>query len=787
MKLTYTSEGYPYYISDENDIPANVDWTNQTPAVLQNPDASPADIAAFRTARSVKRSNPLPVEDDRSSWLGPANPERPSYLMAPDLQEAQGGSHLPAGLMQEDSGRFYYADNPDVTVPVVPRPGLLPIANTPEGFKFAVPKLLDIVGNVMGNVAAPKVAAKAGEMVLGSGMVKTAPEALKQAEPFYSQLERAVETAKPVSATADQWLGYLKNQPGIKSEELNYVLKDLPEGQITRDKLNEIVKQNKVQLEEKVLGGKNSDLYKRRDSLQTQLRNEKNLDKRTDLVIEIEKINRELDNGLGSNSVTKYHAWQLPGGENYQEMLLKLPTIKTNEKAKTIALEIAKREGYNSLEEVPVRIRHEFLSDAESKVEQTYKSPHFDDNGTNLLAHVRMNDRYLPTDISKRFDELHTKRPLTDAEHSEYMGLLNDKKRVGNKSLHLEELQSDWHQGGRKQGYKGEKEALEPEFNKVEEKLMATDDEKLLGQPKIEDVLKEAVERKIINQQEAQIYKRYTDIENGKPVPDAPFKRNWDELILKRMVHKAASEGYDAVSWTPGEAQALRYPDELKKKVKKIEWIKSETVDGEKQIVIHPSNSTSDYKMSMRIDKNGNVVQGPRQAMGKKLDEVIGKSMSNDILNKNEGNIDAKDFVIGAEGMKGFYDKMLVDKANALGKKYGSKVEQKEISYGGNEHANKYGIQLGEDKRYYIITPDGRNGDSYATKSEAVHRMTTLMQNKKTQPIQYFPITPELRAKAKEGFPLFSSSPVIIPVDHDPFKSDKKNIKLIPVEGNPFE
>src|SRR5690606_5896161 len=50
-----------------------------------------------------------------------------------------------------------------------------------------------------------------------------------------------------------------------------------------------------------------------------------------------------------------------------------------------------------------------------------YKSGHWDEK--NVLAHVRLNDR-------------------TDAD--------------GNKVLFVEEIQSDWHQEGRKKGYKGE-------------------------------------------------------------------------------------------------------------------------------------------------------------------------------------------------------------------------------------------------------------------------------------------------------------------------------------------
>ena len=54
-----------------------------------------------------------------------------------------------------------------------------------------------------------------------------------------------------------------------------------------------------------------------------------------------------------------------------------------------------------------------------SNAENLFKSSHWDE--PNVLAHARVNDREIPG--------------------------------VG-KSLHIEEIQSDWHQAGRKQGYK---------------------------------------------------------------------------------------------------------------------------------------------------------------------------------------------------------------------------------------------------------------------------------------------------------------------------------------------
>ena len=43
---------------------------------------------------------------------------------------------------------------------------------------------------------------------------------------------------------------------------------------------------------------------------------------------------------------------------------------------------------------------------------------------------------------------------------------------------------------------------------------------------------------------------------NRGAVPDAPFKKTWPELMLKRMIQYAAMHGYDGISWTPGEEQA---------------------------------------------------------------------------------------------------------------------------------------------------------------------------------------------------------------------------------------
>ena len=56
---------------------------------------------------------------------------------------------------------------------------------------------------------------------------------------------------------------------------------------------------------------------------------------------------------------------------------------------------------------------------------------------------------------------------------------------------------------------------------------------------------------------------------NAGKVPDAPFKKTWPELLLKRMVRYASEHGYDGISWTPGEEQAARY--DLSKQVDSVQ------------------------------------------------------------------------------------------------------------------------------------------------------------------------------------------------------------------------
>ena len=61
--------------------------------------------------------------------------------------------------------------------------------------------------------------------------------ALQANRPFYSAVENAVSAAKQPKADIQQWLSFLKNQPGVKQEELAHLGLDKLSGSITKDDL----------------------------------------------------------------------------------------------------------------------------------------------------------------------------------------------------------------------------------------------------------------------------------------------------------------------------------------------------------------------------------------------------------------------------------------------------------------------------------------------------------------------------------------------------------------------
>jgi hypothetical protein len=339
------------------------------------------------------------------------------------------------------------------------------------------------------------------------------------AKPFYSGVEQALSTMKQPQAPAAQWLGSLRNAPGVKPAELEQLGLEgwlgQQQGPVSKQTLADYIAANKVQLGEVT-----------------------------------KETARVPPPGASAEAVAEYHkqrqaapakfgTYQLPGGENYRETLLTLPS-KTPAKEVT-AKKLADTYGEN-WSELGAYEQQRYIDEARALNErgltgEGFRGSHWDE--PNVLAHLRTNER----DIG------------------------------GKKTLFMEEAQSDWHQTGRKQGYQGDVPLLSAEQRQAlarERNVLSFEIDQLHGQMGNrlpgETAADAIARRNAIIAQIAPIQARMDEIGASfgpakNAVPNAPFKTTWHELALKRAIRDAAEGGFEQLAWTPGSVQNKRYPD----------------------------------------------------------------------------------------------------------------------------------------------------------------------------------------------------------------------------------
>lgn len=480
-----------------------------------------------------------------------------------------------------------------------------------------------------------------------------------KAPTFFSKAERVAEEKLPNTVKADQVMSTLQNA-GVKADELKWLgLDDYLKGKdkVSKADLLDHIRQNNVQVKEVMKGSERTHLtdetingigdylvHKKGLSggrtawMNTAMRAAQGDRVAFDQIAEHglpENLMSELQRARDSADTTKFSNYQLPGGENYRELLLTLPEreqqpyVLRSARTNTSQRFANRDDAFNALQSLPreERLKH---SIEPLRPGPEFKSSHFDE--PNVLAHIRFNDR-------------------VDA--------------AGKKTLFMEELQSDWHQKGRKQGYaqntKGwtAQSLSTPDAGFTHWEIKDANGNyvtKIVG-GSMEDAIRKAAE---------------------KGVPDAPFKSTWHELAMKRMLRYAAENGYDQLAWTTGEQQAARY--DLSKHVEAVRA--NLNSDGTYQIGVKP------------IGKN--MQKYDTDVPAEKLPDVLGKDLADKIISqvKTPGVESGKvfsglDLKVGGSGMKGFYNKILPDFANKYGKKWGAKVGETTLDLSPSGSANK--------------------------------------------------------------------------------------------------
>ncbi len=297
----------------------------------------------------------------------------------------------------------------------------------------------------------------------------------------------------------------------------------------------------------------------------------------------------------------------------------------------------------------------------------------------------------------------------------------------GEKLLHLEELQSDWHQQGREKGYH------DPEkLAQAEAKINALKAEhKRLGEVKA--LAQTPEEREAISEQRLAIMGEIRDatIMPSDHVPDAPFKKNWEEMALKRLIHHAAENGYHGIVVTPGAEQADRYS--LANVIDEINVIGRTHAGTGEQTRTVALDTVDGKSLRLGVNNNGVVdnVSDPtiQNFMGKNLSEVVGKDVAKNIMSGGTQTISGAGLTIGDKAMKKFYDEKVPNILNSIGKKYGAKTQ-----------LHGHAIEVGEK-----MVPD-RAGLGMIRSGEPDQKQ-----------LHHFPITEDMRQDVlQNGLPLYA-------------------------------
>ena len=387
------------------------------------------------------------------------------------------------------------------------------------------------IGMLKGAAAIPmaaRTAAKAEEAAQAVALAKQQRELSPLG--FYSHGAETAAGLQQAKGTPQQYYSMLE-KGGVKPAELegfNEAFANRPS--VTREEIAAHFRERMPQVEETVLGRDQLSLKERHRYYD--LDDAVAKDGINALSPEQQQEYYALQNKWNQEKPTKFGQYTFPGGENYREVLLKLPNKQERDFAFEWfdpATQTSSRNTFASQAEAQAAAPEGAIVSQRQIAERNpvFKSSHWDD--PNVLAHLRMSDRTGPN---------------------------------GEKILHVEEIQSDWGQKGKKEGFgfaPGEKYALDDKIEKLAEQRQAL---RRSGDNAGADAIQDK-----INQLVQQGNKK---IDGIIPGPYVTNTQAWTDLALKRALREAAEGGYDKLVWTPGAEQAKRY--DLSRHIDNITW-----------------------------------------------------------------------------------------------------------------------------------------------------------------------------------------------------------------------
>jgi hypothetical protein len=581
-------------------------------------------------------------------------------------------------------------------------------------------------------------------MKLIGALTQAGAKAAKTA-PFYSAVDEALAAVKRPKGTGAEFFSELKNTKNIKPSELaDRKLEQAfkAKGKMTKQEAQQVLADNPPpNIQERVL----QDLT----------------DKERQEMIDdnMERYGYDRYNEVPRERMTQWHEeidadavkyndpdYVSKGGSNYREILLKLPqeSAKAKQAEQNLKLAQSKYEADPTQQNYARMQMAELELDVAKVTQSGYRSTHWDD--PNVLAHIRVQDRMIPQPPQKGFyvvnntsgrqsamfdtpEELQAYvQTLPESIRNNVTMAQGERKVPPRKVLQVEEIQSDWHQEGRKKGY------ATKSVKQVDDGWALFEGDQQIG-PKVNS--RNLAEEDLRDSQ-------------GSSVPDAPFKKNWHELAMKRLLNYAADNGYEGIAITPGSEHFRRYGSE------RIDWKKGDDgwIVGAKEQTggRHEGRDIEEIARDrgVLLEKQGDPVKS-KEDLQRIINVVMSRGHSQDQIDKLTNRVwdrmqtEAEGTSLPRkEGMEGFYDKMLTDYLNSYGRDYGAQVQMRQVAATPEATEKRFGLN------------PSTLPDMTADQASDYNKILQGFGNTQLSNVHYFPITQPMRESIKQkGLPLY--------------------------------
>lgn len=436
------------------------------------------------------------------------------------------------------------------------------------------------------------------------GRSSTARLFQKEARPrWYSAVERAVTAAKQAKNTGAAWWSLLTKTPGVKLEELEFLgLKrflDEQKGSVSKEQIQKFVSENRVEVTERVLSEDPAEIAAQKqrdvDGLERMVEQARKQAEEAGSTVgaEAEALAKEgLAFARAGNSVAAI--WKFQAAEMTQARAGELPTYDAvAEAAGRLSWDKpgTHYETYKLGGEEPGSYKELLLYTPTAK---DYEAPHFANAGQGLLAHARTSIHTdasgakvlfieeVQSDLQQKRKEQDQARAELNAKRAELATLQEEKDGILAKHGTGKEAYEVFDRLNERIGpLKDEIAALEKAVPATPEELanaraaLAAQADKvaaIMGRwQALHDALPSEAADKALEAHGAELREaqgvlgdlelaRQRMMESAaRAVPDAPFKANWEELVLKRMVMEATEQGIKKLGWTTGAQQSKRY------------------------------------------------------------------------------------------------------------------------------------------------------------------------------------------------------------------------------------